>query len=91
MLKESHFDSKDGMYNKFTHYIDFFFLLFIHVAMISISLMNNVIFFRAYVIAMQTRNKTRRLLKYDPGIKKVTMSLRGLSFSNGVALNKDKE
>ena len=48
-------------------------------------------FFRAYVIAMQTWDKTGRLLKYDQRTKEVTMLLRGLSFSNGVALNKDND
>ena len=48
-------------------------------------------FFRAYAIAMQTGDKTGRLLKYDPRTKEVTVLLRGLSFSNGVALSKDKD
>ncbi|XP_003635414.3 protein STRICTOSIDINE SYNTHASE-LIKE 10, partial [Vitis vinifera] len=45
----------------------------------------------AYAIAMQTGDKTGRLLKYDPRTKEVTVLLRGLSFSNGVALSKDKD
>ena len=53
--------------------------------------MTNVIFFRAYAIAMQTRDKTERFQKYDPRTKKVTVFLRGLSFSNQVALNIDKD
>ena len=40
---------------------------------------------------MQIGDKTGRLLKYDPRTKKVTVLLRGLSFSNGVALNKDND
>ena len=40
---------------------------------------------------MQTGDKTGRLLKYDPRTKQVTVLLRDLSFSNGVALNKDKD
>ena len=40
---------------------------------------------------MQIGDKTGRLLKYDPRTKKVTLLLRGLSFSNGVALNKDND
>ena len=48
-------------------------------------------FFKAYVIAMQTGDKTGRLLKYDQRTKEVTVLLRGLSFSNGVALNKDND
>ena len=40
---------------------------------------------------MQTMYKIGRLLKYDPRTKKVIVLLRGLSFSNGVALNKDKD
>ncbi|KAJ9707535.1 hypothetical protein PVL29_002531 [Vitis rotundifolia] len=40
----------------------------------------------AYAIAMQIGDKTGRLLKYDPRTKEVTVLLRGLSFSNGVAL-----
>ena len=40
---------------------------------------------------MQTGDKTERLLKYDLRTKKVTVLMRGLSFSNGVALNKEKD
>ena len=40
---------------------------------------------------MQTGDKIGRLLKYDSRTKKVTVLLRGLSFSNGIALNKDKD
>lgn len=46
-------------------------------------------FYRAYAIAMQTGDKTGRLLRYDPRTKQATVLLRGLSFSNGVALNKE--
>uniref|UniRef100_F6HW34 Strictosidine synthase conserved region domain-containing protein n=1 Tax=Vitis vinifera TaxID=29760 RepID=F6HW34_VITVI len=45
----------------------------------------------AYAIAMQIGDKTGRLLKYDPRTKEVTVLLRGLSFSNGVALSEDKD
>ncbi|CBI28988.3 Protein strictosidine synthase-like 10 [Vitis vinifera] len=44
----------------------------------------------AYAIVMQIGDKTGRLLKYDPRTKEVTVLLRGLSFSNGVALSEDK-
>ena len=40
---------------------------------------------------MQIGDKTERLLKYDLRTKKVTVLLRGLSFSNGVALNREKD
>ena len=40
---------------------------------------------------MQTGDKIERLLKYDLRTKKVTVLLRGLSFSNGAALNKEKD
>ena len=40
---------------------------------------------------MQTRDKIERFLKYDIRTKKVIVLLRGLSFSNGVALNKDTD
>ena len=40
---------------------------------------------------MQIGYKTGTLLKYDQRTKKVTLLLRGLSFSNGVALNKDND
>ena len=40
---------------------------------------------------MQIGDKTRRLLKYDSRTKQVTVFLRGLSFSNAVALKKDKD
>ena len=71
--------------------INFLFLFLTHIVMIPILLMKNVMFFRAYAIVMQTRDKIERLLKYDPRTKNVTMLLRGLSFSNGVALNKDND
>ncbi|RVX16281.1 Protein strictosidine synthase-like 10 [Vitis vinifera] len=45
----------------------------------------------AYAIAMQTGDKTGRLLKYDPRSKEVMVLLRGLSFSNGVALSQDND
>ncbi|KAJ9707538.1 hypothetical protein PVL29_002534 [Vitis rotundifolia] len=45
----------------------------------------------ACATAMQTRDKTGRLLKYDPMTKEVIVLLRDLSFSNGVALNKDND
>ena len=40
---------------------------------------------------MQIGDKTKRLLKYDLRTKKVTVLLRGLSFSNVVALNREKD
>ena len=46
-------------------------------------------FFRAYAIAMEIGDRIERLLKYDPRTKKVTVLLRGITFSNGVASNKD--
>ena len=77
------------MYNKFTHYNFFSFIgTYSHDSHLIDEKCN---FFRAYAIAMHTRDKTRRLLKYDPRTKKVTLLLRGLSFSNGFALNKDND
>ena len=40
---------------------------------------------------MQTGDKTERLLKYDLRTKKVMVLMRGLSYSNRVALNKEKD
>ncbi|KAK4263693.1 hypothetical protein QN277_029075 [Acacia crassicarpa] len=44
---------------------------------------------REVQMIFQTRDKTGRLLKYDPNTKKVEVLLQGLAFANGVALNKD--
>ncbi|RWR77046.1 protein STRICTOSIDINE SYNTHASE-LIKE 10-like protein [Cinnamomum micranthum f. kanehirae] len=45
---------------------------------------------RDYIWAIRTRDKTGRLMQYDPKSKQVTVLLRGLFFANGVALSKDK-
>ena len=74
------------MYNKFTHYYYFSFVgTYSHDSHLNIDEQCN--FFRAYAIAMQIGDKTGRLLKYDQRTKKVTVLLRGLSFSNGVSVD----
>ena len=83
--------SKDGMYHQFIHYIDFFFFYVCSYSYDSHSHLLTIEFFRAYAIAMQTGDKTGRLLKYDPRSKEVMVLLRGLSFSNGVALSQDND
>ena len=38
---------------------------------------------------IRTRERTGRLLKYDPSTKKVEILLQNLAFANGVSVNKD--
>lgn len=63
------------------------FFKFVDIVMIN----NGIFFFRAYAMAMQSGDKSGRLLKYDPRTNEVSVLLRGLSFANGVALNKDND
>lgn len=41
------------------------------------------------MLSIESRDKTGRLLEYDPHTKRVTVLLSGLSFPNGLALSKD--
>ncbi|KAK1274145.1 Strictosidine synthase 1 [Acorus gramineus] len=43
-----------------------------------------------YEMAMLSGDATGRLMKYDPRTKQVSVLMRGLAFSNGVALSQDK-
>ncbi|KAM7252036.1 hypothetical protein ACFE04_023919 [Oxalis oulophora] len=45
---------------------------------------------RQYLSSFNTRERTGRLLRYDPNINLVTVMAWGLAFPNGVALSKDK-
>ncbi|KAM7251242.1 hypothetical protein ACFE04_023125 [Oxalis oulophora] len=45
---------------------------------------------RQYLLSFNTRERTGRLLKYDPNINLVTVMAWGLAFPNGVALSRDK-
>ncbi|KAM7268811.1 hypothetical protein ACFE04_010977 [Oxalis oulophora] len=45
---------------------------------------------RQYILSFNTRERTGRILKYDPKINQVSVIGRGLAFPNGVALSKDK-
>ncbi|KAM7258512.1 hypothetical protein ACFE04_014253 [Oxalis oulophora] len=45
---------------------------------------------RQYILSFNTRERTGRVLKYDPNSNQVSVLGRGLQFPNGVALSKDK-